>query len=796
MTNAESAPLLIRLAAAALAALGLSVFIGWSFGIDALKAVLPGANSMKVNTALGFLLAGIALWFAASERTDTIANVARRWAPILMAALGAAALFEYAAGVDLGINELLFRDDAQYGARGRMSVITAIAFILFAAAMLLPKDRTPRNNATFLALATIGFASGALATFGYMYQLPILYRPIPASSIAVHTAIGLTIAFAGVFATRADLGWLGLMRSQGVAGVFGRQLLPTVTLAPLLIGWFMIAVVRAGLLDAPTARALFILINVVVLAVVVTGAARALATIETTLRRREQIYASITTNALDAFLLSDGDGCILDWNPQAERMFGWRRDEVMGRVVREVIMPPETRAGHAQGLERFKMEGQYEFFGKRVEVDAVRRGDVRFRAELIAIPIQLGKDLYFALYARDVTGVREAEEQLRQAQKMEAVGQLTGGIAHDFNNTLTAIITTLDSALPRAPAELKPRIEIALNAADRAADMIKQLMAFSRKQVLTPTRLKLNDEVTRTAEMLRRTLGERIEIALELGPSVPDALADLSQLENALVNLCINARDAMPEGGKLTIETSPAELDAAYAAQNLDVKPGHYVMVAVSDTGAGMSPETLERVFEPFFTTKEVNRGTGLGLSMVHGFVKQSGGHVKLYSEVGHGTTVRLYLPLADATAKEANGNAHANAAPRGGDETILLVEDNALVRTSARSALRDLGYTILEAEDGRGALAIIRSGAHIDLLFTDIVMPGITGVELADEATRIRPSLRVLFTSGYPDKAVTDHARLEAGSRFLSKPYRTQELAIRIREALDEQKPQAQQRA
>jgi CheY-like chemotaxis protein len=291
-------------------------------------------------------------------------------------------------------------------------------------------------------------------------------------------------------------------------------------------------------------------------------------------------------------------------------------------------------------------------------------------------------------------------------------------------------------------------------------------------------------------------LGERIEISLELSASVPDALADLGQLENALINLCINARDAMPEGGKLTIETSAAELDAAYAAQNLDVKPGHYAMVAVSDTGAGMSPETLERVFEPFFTTKEVNRGTGLGLSMVHGFVKQSGGHVKLYSEVGHGTTVRLYLPLADATAKEANGAAHAEAAPHRGDETILLVEDNALVRASGRSALRDLGYTVLEAEDGRGALVIIRSGAHIDLLFTDIVMPGITGVELADEATRTRPGLRVLFTSGYTDKAVTDHARLESGARFLSKPYRMHELAVRIREALDEQGPQAQQRA
>lgn len=786
MREPASAPILIRAAAGALGALALAVLAGWTFEIDALKSVLPGANSMKVNTALGFLLMAVALWFAASERTDKIAVLARLWAPILVAAIGALAIFEYAANINLGIDELLFRDDAPFGARGRMSAITAIAFMLFSGSFWIPGARTPFNNTAFLTVATAGLAISMLAAIGYLYQLPLLYRPLPVSAIAVHTAFGLVAAFAGVFAMRADIGWLGLFRAEGVAGVFGRQILPAVILVPLVLGWLALAIVRAHWVDGLTALALAALANMSILALVLSRAGQALGALETTLRRREHIYEAITNDALDAFMLADSDGRILDWNPQAERIFGWSRAEVIGRIVREVIMPPEAREAYAEGLKRYKAGGQYDNFGRRIEVQVVRRDDTRLQAELIAIPIKQGDDLFFALFCRDLTELKRAEEQLRQAQKMEAVGRLTGGIAHDFNNTLTAVITMLDSVLTRVPEALRPRIETALNAADRAAAMIKQLLAFSRKQVLTPSRLDLNDIVSRTSEVLRRTLGERIQISLLLGGGLPEALADAAQVESALLNLSINARDAMPEGGKLTIETALVELDQAYVAHNPDVTAGAYAMIAVSDTGAGMSAETLQRAFEPFFSTKDVDRGTGLGLSMVHGFAKQSGGHVKIYSELGLGTTVRLYLPLAyagDAVAETDNGAARAEF---GGSETVLLVEDNPLVRSSARAALRDLGYTVLEAANGHEALAVLRTGEPVDLLFTDIVMPEITGVELATEAARVHPSLRVLFTSGYTDSAIAQNGQLVPGAPFLSKPYRTRDLAARVREALD----------
>ncbi len=795
MRPTDTAPALVRAAAIALGLLGAAVVVGWTFDIDALKSVLPGANSMKFNTALGFLLSATALWFAVSPRTDRIANAARRWAPMIVAVLGALALVEYATNIDLGIDQLVFRDDAAFDARGRMSIVTAVAFILFASTFWIPRTRTTRNNTVFLALTTAGFSIATLAAIGYLFALPLLYRPTPASAIAVHTAIGLVIAFCGAFAMRPDIGWIGLFRSHGATGVFGRQVLPTVIIVPLALGWLALLVQRAGWLDGRTSLALYAVATMAILAVIVGRAGRTLGGMETTLKQREQVYQAVTSNALDAFILADGDGRILDWNPQAERMFGWRADEVLGKITRDIIMPPETRAGHAAGLERFKQEGAYEFFGRRVEVDAVRRSGNKFRAELIAIPIRRRDDLFFALFVRDVTELRAAEEQLRQAQKMDAVGRLTGGIAHDFNNTLTAIVTMLDSVLPRAPDNLKPRIEIALNAADRAAVMIKQLMAFSRKQVLQPTRVDVNDTMERISEILRRTLGERVQIELRPAANVPDAMVDASQVESAILNLSINARDAMPDGGKLTIETGLAELDAAYASQNLEVVPGHYVMIAVSDTGAGMSTETLQRAFEPFFTTKAVDRGTGLGLSMVHGFVKQSGGHVKIYSELGHGTTVRLYLPLADVNEIEQPVE-EESAAVRGGSETILLVEDNPLVRASAYQALRDLGYTLLAATNGREALTIIEAGTPIDLLFTDVIMPEITGVQLADAALKLRPHLRILFTSGYTDHSVTLNGRLKSGANFLSKPYRTRDLAARVRLMLDEEEARDTARA
>jgi CheY-like chemotaxis protein len=328
--------------------------------------------------------------------------------------------------------------------------------------------------------------------------------------------------------------------------------------------------------------------------------------------------------------------------------------------------------------------------------------------------------------------------------------------------------------------------EMIVAAAQRGAALTQQLLAFARKQPLDPSVVDVNQRVAALDPMLRRTLGEHIEIELVRGAGLWPAMVDAAQLENALLNLCLNARDAMPTGGKLTLETANAALDQRYADQHPDIVPGQYVMLAVSDTGSGISPENLARVFEPFFTTKEKGRGTGLGLAMVYGFARQSAGHVSIYSEPAHGTTVKLYLPRA-TTAKPASPAAGgAEPAVRGGAETVLVVEDDEPVRQLACHELRALGYHVLEADSGVAAMRIVDSGEPIDLLFTDVVMPGgMSGRQLADAARAARPGLRVLYTSGYTENAIVHHGRLDAGVMLLPKPYRRADLARAIRSAL-----------
>jgi signal transduction histidine kinase len=388
---------------------------------------------------------------------------------------------------------------------------------------------------------------------------------------------------------------------------------------------------------------------------------------------------------------------------------------------------------------------------------------------------------------RDVTAQHDAETLLRQAQKMESVGQLTGGIAHDFNNLLTVVIGGLDLVLDRVQGEVRPVVEGSLRAAERGAALVRQLLAFARRQTLIPETLDFNDLAAGMEDLLRRTLGEDVEIEMRLDPALWPTLADKSQVENALLNLTINSRDAMPAGGKLTIETANVHLDDDYAVHNAEIAAGDYVMLAVTDTGSGMPTDVAERAFEPFFTTKEQGKGTGLGLSMIYGFAKQSRGHLKIYSEVGHGTTVRLYLPRLVGVAQATTAAATASVPHARGGETILVVEDDADVRLFVVSQLRDLGYRVLEAADGPGAQEVLATDHPIDLLLTDVVMPGgMTGRKLAEGAKLARPNLRTLFTSGYTENSIVHQGKLDPGVNFLSKPFRRQDLSLKVREALD----------
>ena len=383
-----------------------------------------------------------------------------------------------------------------------------------------------------------------------------------------------------------------------------------------------------------------------------------------------------------------------------------------------------------------------------------------------------------------------AESQVRQMQKMEAVGQLTGGIAHDFNNMLAIIIGSLDLAkrkLAHDLARAETCIDNALEGAQRAAQLTGRLLAFSRQQPLAPRVLDANKLVGGMSEMLRRSMGERLKVETVLAGGLWTSFADPGQLENAVLNLCVNARDAMPDGGRLTLETANAHLDDAYASQHAEVAPGQYVMVSVSDTGAGMPPEVAERAFDPFYTTKGVGRGTGLGLSQVHGFVKQSGGHVKIYSELGVGTTVKLYLPRSQSAEQAAGPAAISTEALRAvGEEIVLVVEDEERVRHLSVDALRDLGYTVVQASDAGQALAVLEMQPRVDLLFTDIVMPDMNGRRLAEEAAKRRPGIKVLYTTGYTRNAIVHNGILDADVAFLAKPFTFEQLALKVRQGLD----------
>jgi signal transduction histidine kinase/CHASE3 domain sensor protein/CheY-like chemotaxis protein len=419
-----------------------------------------------------------------------------------------------------------------------------------------------------------------------------------------------------------------------------------------------------------------------------------------------------------------------------------------------------------------------------------RRKDGR-TFEMRRTPVSTGG---FVVTYTDITARLKTEAQLRASQRMEAVGQLTGGVAHDFNNLLTVVVGNLDLMLRdvqkakpdggRDP-ELATKLRAALGAAERGAQLTRQLLAFARRQPLEPQPLDLGRVVAEAATLLRRSLGETVEIEAATAAGLWTVLADPAQLENLIINLALNARDAMSEGGRLTIELANVVLDADYARENPEAPAGQYVLLAVSDTGHGMAPDVAARAFDPFFTTKPEGKGTGLGLSQAYGFVKQSGGHIKIYSEVGHGTTVRVYLPRTNRSV--ARTERSPVDLPLGTGRTVLVVEDDEQVRRTVVAMLHELGYATIEAGDGNSALAVLATDPReIDLMFTDVVLPGVLrGRELADRARAIRPRLAVAYTSGYTQNAIIHHGRVDEGIVFLSKPYRKDDLARKLREAL-----------
>jgi PAS domain S-box-containing protein len=503
-----------------------------------------------------------------------------------------------------------------------------------------------------------------------------------------------------------------------------------------------------------------------------------------------------------AIFMLDPDGVVSNWNTGAERIKGYKASEIVGQHFSR-FYTDEDRASDvpSKALEEARQTGKFEMQGWRV-----RKDGSLFYANVLITAVRdpaTGELIGFAKITRDISEWREAQEalkktqeQLAQSQKMESIGQLTGGVAHDFNNLLTIIIGNLDT-LSRAVKEpaadtsrLQRLLDSAQKGAQRAASLTQRLLAFSRRAPLDPRVVDLGRVVTGMSDLLRRTLGERIAIETVLSGGLWRVCADPNQLEIAILNLAVNARDAMADGGRLTIETANTRLDEAYAAAQAEVVPGQYAVICVTDTGSGMTKEVAARAFEPFFTTKETGHGTGLGLSQVYGFVKQSGGHVKIYTEPGQGTTVKLYLPRFTGDTTEEITDASERKSLKG-SEPILVVEDEPDVRSYSCDTLRELGYAVFEAGDGEAGLRILEEHPEIKLLFTDVGLPGpYNGRQLADEAKRRRPDLRVLFTTGYARNAIVHDGRLDPGVQLITKPFTYDALAAKLRELLDARRP------
>lgn len=497
--------------------------------------------------------------------------------------------------------------------------------------------------------------------------------------------------------------------------------------------------------------------------------------------RRLELHDEAWEGSPEALAFLSVDGKVTRVNAEFSRLFGYAAEDAIGRSIDALVVP-----------ERFRVEGadlcQRAGRSETINIDTIRRrkDGSEIDVSLLATPVRVhGRQVAIQCIYRDIRDRKRLEAQLARAQRMEAVGRLAGGISHDFNNMLTVIHSTADMVFDRLPKDdpLREDIREIARAADRAASLTRQLLAFSRKQVLTPLVMNLNECASEVVRMLRRLIGEDIEIVTALHGGIGMVMADPGQMEQVLMNLAINARDAMPRGGTLRIATANATVDETVAA-HLGIAPGAYVMLTVQDNGCGIAPELLDRIFEPFFSTKaETGNGTGLGLATVYGIVQQSQGAIAVKSEVGSGSTFTVYLPRSDDAVTTRNPETLDR--PRAQSETILVVEDDRAIRALVERALDKAGYSVLVADSAADALQIVEKNPQITLLFTDVVMPGMNGPELAERVLAMRPGMRVLFTSGYADDKVFQNSGTPQGAHFLPKPYSFAGLASKIREAL-----------
>ena len=500
------------------------------------------------------------------------------------------------------------------------------------------------------------------------------------------------------------------------------------------------------------------------------------------------LFDAMMEAAVDAIIVSDAKGNMIRANNAACNLFGYAEAAMLGNSVN--MLMPEALAALHDGFMRHHIEtGEKRIIGLGRDVEGLREDGSIFPLHLSVGHTEVAGERLFIGILHDLTDRRAAQEALARSQRLDAIGQLTGGIAHDFNNLLTVIIGNLELLEMRGVDERQLRlIRDSLDSAEMGADLTSRLLVFARKGNLKPVRADLRQLCEDTLSILQRTIGEIYAIKTDFQDHISEVLIDPVQLQSALINLALNARDAMPQGGEFLISVADVSIDDAYMAQETDIEPGHYVRLFVSDNGEGMSPEAQRRAFEPFFTTKSDGGGSGLGLAMVYGFVRQSGGHITLYSEKGHGTSFGLYFPVIEAEqGKTAASISEGAPLARGAGQTVLVVEDNPKVRRLSVERIRDLGYQTVEAESGDQAYKTLQSGTHVDLVFSDLVMPGaLNGYDLAGKVQDEYPSIKILLTSGYASDVVTGRLGSASAYDVLHKPYRQVELARRLQALLD----------
>ena len=781
-----------RWGAYALIVLGMSVFVGWFTGIGALLTVLPGRITMKPNTALGFICGGISLALltrSRGRRSQTAGTVAS----VIVMAVGLLTLLEYLLHASFGIDQLFFADHAQHLYPGRMAQITALNFCLIGAGLLLLSLSEKQAKWPQLLALLSGF-SATLAVIGYLYGVPALYGSIHYTSMALHTGLGLLILAAAVLHCRPDMGLMRVITSNNAGGWLARRLLPAAVIVPAGLGLIYVHS-RFSSSDNRLAFATFVVALVVlfvgllwVLAYLLNRLENDKATAESALEHSakllEQRYRALFEDAIVGVFQSTPQGRFLSVNPAMARMFGYiSPDEMINSITdiaNQIYVDPSRRAD-------FRARIQEEGVVQNFEYQVYRKdGTMIWASANVRAVYEHGVIARYEGTNSDITDRKLLQEQLAQSQKMEAVGRLAGGVAHDFNNAI-GVIVGYSALLTERVAKDEKALQFAQQiskAGQRAASLTRQLLAFSRKQLIQPTVLDLNTIVSDTEKMLGRLIGEHIKMTVNLATDLGQVKADRGQLEQVLMNLAVNARDAMPRGGKLIIETLNGDLDATAISQHPNAKPGAYVVLSVSDTGCGMDKETQAHIFEPFFTTKPLGKGTGLGLSTVYGIVQQNNGYIWVYSEPEKGARFKIYFPrISEKVEQQAN----STDAVVGGSETILLVEDDECMRDLTLNCLTTSGYRVLTAANGEEAILVASEEVTpIHLLLTDVVMPGVSGRQLAHSLISCRPELKLLYMSGYTADLMADQGVLESSLALLEKPFTKEDLLRSVRRVLD----------